>query len=43
MFDVRSMSIIYKSIAFWPTAKNAINHILEGAVPGSFEGMLKTG
>ena len=41
MFDVGSKSIIYKSTAFWPTVKNPINHILDGVVPGSFEGMLK--
>ena len=30
MFDVGSMSIIYKYSAFWPTAKNSIDYILVG-------------
>ena len=32
MFDVGLMYIIYKSSAFWPTAKNPINYILMGSL-----------
>ena len=42
MFDVGLMSMIYKTTALWPTAKKPINNVMDGVVPGNFEGMLKT-